>query len=120
MIDLIVKATLTGVIAAILLVYAFNNKRAYPRWMLSHYDNPWLWIPIVIVIVFIYSYDITIFVLLVLMLLSIHSDIVILGRPHSESKEHQVGASDLGSDDLVTWGPPLNQNESALYYSLHN
>lgn len=122
MIDQIVRAALIGAAAAFLLVYGFNSKKAYPKWMLAHYEHPWLWIVLAGVAVFLFVYDMVLFVLFVLMLVSIHLDMMVFGKKNTSdddgSSVSDGDQADLFDDDRITYGVPLSKTGEAAYYGL--
>jgi hypothetical protein len=114
MIDQVVRAVLIGIAAAFVLVFAFNSKKPYPQWMLAHYRHPWLWIVLAGVAVFLYVYDTLLLVLFVLMIVSIHLDILVLGKANNNESD----AEDIQNDDRIMFGVPLSKTGDVANYPL--
>lgn len=108
MIDEIVRAVLTGVVSAFVLVYGFDNKKPYPAWMLVHYRHPWLWFVLAAVAMILFMYDYTLFVLFLLMIASIHLDMMVFGKPQPSDDPTIEAADDLFNDDRVIYDSPLS------------
>jgi len=76
----IVEGLTVGILAGLCIIYAFQTRNAFPRWLISLYDKPWLILILLSLAVLLYKYSRRISVLLIILIISMCIEVYIFTK----------------------------------------
>lgn len=95
----LIEAFLVGALAAMVIIYAFQTRIPYPRWVLQSIDKPWVLLLALLVAVFLVSASPRLGALAVILVLAVWLDIYLFAR------------APLGSGDTTGLDTPLHTSD---------
>lgn len=93
-----------GLLAGLVLVYALRPKVPYPAWMVSIFEQPWIFLVLAIFAVSVFLWSRVVGALLVLIIIALYADMVVFARPPPQKGDAKgkPSADVAGNADKIT------------------
>lgn len=114
----VIEALFIGALAALVVIYAFQTRVVYPKWMLHALDKPWILLLALIVCGFLYPYSPRISALAIILVLALWLDVVLFANNFINSHKNDadfrlIEPAKAAQPNMEVWpyDEPLEQRE---------
>lgn len=85
-ISLVIEALFVGMLAATTMIYAFQTKVSYPRWMMTGFEHPWVLFVVMLSAVVCFKWMPVVAVMVLLIVIALWMDNVLFAKQTLEQK----------------------------------